>query len=250
MNRLACFQPELKEIHDKVHNEINFKTASFEDLVHLPLNELENNILPAIVLTFNELVDRKEDGQKTIHLACIFQYIFLAHKVHGLVKDYQQPQHERQYPVLVGDFLFGQAFNKICQEGLFSYTKKFTEVIETMSEGVLLRWSLKSSPTLNDLKVIVAREKGALTSQTAGMTAELLELPPPFQKKVEEIGFCIGMAWGFWDESANLSLVQEYLERIKELTLELKQYYNVEKVLELNSFLNEAFLTGVKLTSK
>jgi hypothetical protein len=75
--------------------------------------------------------------------AAVFQFVFLSHHIHGKVKDEDMAESARQYPVLVGDFMFGRTFLKLC-ERIFFLMRDICKLIETINEGTLMRWRMKN----------------------------------------------------------------------------------------------------------
>lgn len=240
MSGITGFKPELEAIHAQMNKEIHFKAARFDELVSLPMNNLDRNFCPALVLAVGKTVG-KVDG-KSRSLAAIFQYIFMADRIHRLIKDEDMPEHARQYPVLVGDFLFGQTFLKLCEEDLYPYTKYFIDLIETMNEGVLKRWRLKNKKiSINDYRLILGKERASLTALAGRLAADLAGIEGSFLKKFEEYGYYLGMAWGFWDESLAFTLINEYLNKTKNLIMELKDFFQVEPLQVLYEYLLSCF---------
>ncbi len=221
MAAAQSFQHDLETLHTQMKSEIHFKTARFEELVKLSLNHLELNLCPAVVFAVTRALAK--DVPNMIPLASLFQYIFLSDKVHRLVTDGDIPEDQRQYPILVGDYLFGQAFKKLCEKDLFPHLKEFTKLIEDMNQGVIQRWSLKDKPMLlDDYKLILGKEKASILKLAAKMTAEINDTRENVRNKLERFGYNLGMAWAFNGEGLNSSIKNEYLDKadsdIKSLT--------------------------------
>lgn len=218
-----------------MNSEISFKKFRMEDLVDLQMNNLDHQLCPAIVLAVNSMTGKTE--KKIINLASIFQYVFLAHYIHKLVSDEDLPEHARQYPVLVGDFMFGQTFLKICDIELFPYAGEFVKIIESVNEGVIMRWRLKNKNlSLKDYRTIIGKERAVLTALAGRLGAEVGGVQQQYHKKLEELGYCFGMAWAAWEESLYSSLVQEYLSKAKSIIAELRDHLNVKPLQELIEF--------------
>lgn len=206
------FQNDLETLHAQMKSEIRFKTARFEELVELSLNHLELNLCPAVVFAVTRALAK--EGLKMLPLASLFQYIFLSDKVHRLVTDGDISEDERQYPILVGDYLFGQAFQKLCQKDLFPHLKEFTKLIEEMNEGVIQRWSLKNKQiSLDDYILILSKEKASILELAAKMTAEVNGAREIVTNRLESFGYNIGMAWAFSREGFGSHIVTEYMDK-------------------------------------
>lgn len=250
MDLVCSFESELRTVENQMSKEICFKSSTMEDLIDLSMNNLDRHLCPGIVLAVSSMTG--QTGGRIISLASVFQYVFLAHYIHRLVTDEDMEERARQYPVLVGDFMFGQTFRKICDDDLFSYTGEFVRVIENINEGILLRWRLKNkSISLKDYRTILGKEKASLTALAAKLGGELAGLPEPCLRKIEDFGYSIGMAWAAWEEPIYTSLVQEYLAKAKGTILELREHLPVKPLQELYEFFHQeispnAVLAGIK----
>jgi geranylgeranyl pyrophosphate synthase len=251
MEALAfSYQSELRAVEKQMSEEMLFKSSSLEDLIDLSMNNLDRYLCPAVVLVASRITGQIDS--KIISMASVFQYVFLAHHIHKLVTDENMTERDRQYPVLVGDFMFGQTFLKICKADLFSYASEFVKIIEIINEGVLMRWRLKNKEMpLKDYKIIVGKERASLTALAGKLGGELAGLQEPYLKKIEHFGYSIGMTWAAWEEMIHTSLVREYLAEAKGAISELEEYFPVKPLEELYDFLfheinSNAFLANNK----
>ncbi|KGK91735.1 geranylgeranyl pyrophosphate synthase [Desulfosporosinus sp. HMP52] len=215
------FQGKLNNVQAHLRQEINFKPAGFEELVHLEMNELDHNVSPAIVLAVSGSCT--EDNDKSEALAGIIQFIFMANKVHKLMKDDEDlPEERRQFPVLVGDLLYGKFFLELCREKLLIYLDPLAQVMGTMSQGGISRWLSRDKDLSGDeLLKIIALESASLTGTAARLSAELAGVSLPLQKKLESFGWELGLAWGAWKEGLETSVIQSILRRANDILEEI-----------------------------
>ena len=208
-----CFMEKLNNVHEHLRQEINFKRASFEELVHLDMDELDRTVNPALVLAVSHAF--KDHGRKSVALAGIVQYVFMANKVHKLMKDDHDISEElRQFPVLVGDLLYGKFFLELCREKLLIFLEPLAQVMGTMSEGGISRWLTRDKQNgLNESLKIIEMESAALTALAARLSAELAGVSIPLQRQIEAFGWQLGLAWGAWKERLEAIEVQAILER-------------------------------------
>lgn len=229
------FQSDLWKIEEQMGKEIRFKSSNLEDLIDLSINNLDKRLCPAIILAICNITGKT--GNRQISLAAIFQYVFLAHYIHGLVTDGDMEERARQYPVLVGDFMFGQTLLKICQADFSQYAGEFVKVIETINEGILMRWRLKNKNiSLKDYRIIIGKERASLTALAGKLGGELAGLKEPYIKKLEDFGYSIGMAWAAWEEPLYPSLVTEYLAKARGTIAELREHILIKPLQELYDF--------------
>ena len=216
-----CFLEKLNNVQRRLSQEINFKPASFEELVQLDMDELDQTVNPAIVLAVSQAF--KEHGQKSEALAAIIQFIFMANKVHKLMKDDSNITEElRQFPVLVGDLLYGKFFLELCREKLLSFLEPLAKVMATMSEGGISRW-LSRDKKLGMAKSleIIEMESASLTALAARLSAELAGVSVPLQHQIEAFGWELGLAWGAWKERLENIEVQLILQRANAILNEI-----------------------------
>ncbi len=235
------FLEKLTNVQKRLHQEINFKPAGFEELVKLDMDELDQTVNPAIVLAVCQAF--KEPGQKSEALAGIIQYVFMANKVHKLMKDDLDIVEElRQFPVLVGDLLYGKFFLELCREKLLLFLGPVAQVMGTMSEGGISRWLSRDKKLgkAESLKII-EMESASLTALAARLSAELAGASVPLQHQVEAFGWELGLAWGAWKERLGNIEVQSILQRANTILNEISS----ESHLQLHP-LREVYLFMAK----
>lgn len=222
MNPLEfSFLEKLNAVHTHLRQEINFKSAAFKELVHLPMDELDTTVNPAIVLAVSRACG--DYGRKSEALAGIIQFIFMANQVHGLMKDNSDLAEElRQFPVLVGDLLYGKFFLDLCREKLLPFLDPLAQVMGTMSKGGITRWLAQGKKLNTDEWLgIIEMECASLTELGARLSAELAGVPLSMQQQIESFGRELGLAWGAWKEHLESTVVQSILRRANEILNEI-----------------------------
>lgn len=211
------FRGKLNQVQAHLREEINFKPAGFDELVPLKMNELDQTINPAIVLAVSGSCS--DDNSKSEVLAGIIQFMFMANKVHKLLKDDDDLAEElRQFPVLVGDLLFGKFFLELCREKLLLFLEPLAQVMGTMSQGGISRWLSREKELSGDeLLQIIELESASLTGVAARLSAELAGVSLPLQDKLESFGWELGLAWGAWKERMEITVVQSILQRANDI---------------------------------
>ena len=216
-----CFQEKLNNVQMHLRQKINFRPASFEELVRLDMDEFDRTVNPAIVLAVGQTL--KEHGQKSEALAEIIQYLFMANKVHKLMKDDSDISEElRQFPVLVGDLLYGKFFLELCRVELLSFLDPLAQVMGTMSKGGISRWLSRDKKLGNTESLeIIEMESASLTAIAARLSAELAGASVPLQQKIEAFGWELGLAWGAWRERLENIEIQLILQRANAILNEI-----------------------------
>lgn len=229
-----CFLDKLNSVQMRLHQELN-ELSRFEELLQPNLDELDRTVNPAIVLAVSRALQKQEPKAEV--LAEIIQLLFLANKIHKLMKDDDDLAEElRQYPVLVGDLLYGKFFLKLCREELLVFLDPLARVMGTMSEGGISHWLFRGRTikTAEKLKV-VEKESAALTALAARLSAELAGVSGPLQYKIEAFGWELGLAWGAWKERLDRMEIQGILKRasdiLQEISLEARlQVYPLREI--------------------
>jgi geranylgeranyl pyrophosphate synthase len=236
-----CFLEKLNNVQMRLRQEINMRPGSFEELVQLNMDELDRTVNPAIVLAVSRAF--KEHGRKSEALAGIIQFIFMANKIHKLMKEDSDIAEElRQFPVLVGDLLYGKFFLELCSEKLLPFLDPLAQVMGTMSEGGISRWLSRDKKLgLAESLKIIGRESASLTALAARLSAELAGVSVPLQHKIEAFGWELGLAWGAWKERLENIEVQSILQRANVILNEISS----ESQLQLHP-LREVYLFMAK----
>ncbi|MBE3587253.1 MAG: polyprenyl synthetase family protein [Thermoanaerobacteraceae bacterium] len=135
-----------------------------------------------------------------IALAAVIQFIYLASRVHQNVREAGgpatgDPRDGYQFPVLVGDYLYGRFFTSLCDYGIVRYLESLSRVICEINEGGILR--LQNNQNNPDLvNKIVYKETAALMGTGCGLAAHLAGAPEQEQQELTRYGVNLGMALG------------------------------------------------------
>ncbi|NLO97065.1 MAG: hypothetical protein GX091_03165 [Peptococcaceae bacterium] len=235
---LDSIQFELSTVEEQIKKEFGFKALGIIDITQLKMNNLDQYLLPAISLAVAKTAGSINDI--VISLSIVLQYVYMAQYIHGMVKDTEMTDAQRQYPILVGDYVFGQSFVKVCEEDLFPYAKHFVVAIKKVNEGIVRRWRLKNQKmSVKDYKSIIEKERASLTALAARLGAEKSNIKPSHIDKFETLGYNIGMAWAASLEPKFNYLVQEYFSKIRTNINDLREHYTVKSLQELYDFIRQ-----------
>lgn len=222
------FSGRMNAVQAHLREEINFNPFSFEELVKLEMSELDETVNPAIVLAVSSSC--ADHNHKSEALAGIIQFIYMANKVHRLMKDDSDLREElRQYPVLVGDLLYGKFFLELCREKLLLFLEPLAQVMGSMSQGGISRWlSHGKKISSSELLKIIELESASLTAAAARLSAELAGVAVPLRNKLESFGWELGLAWGAWKENMDYTAIRSILRRIDDILEELSTEAQLE----------------------
>lgn len=231
----VSFMKELEEIKATMDREIRFKAAEFGELVELTSDELDANACPLLVLAVNRSFGG--NGRPAVALATVVQYIFMADQVHRLMKDNADLEEDkRQFPVLVGDFLYGRFFLSLCKSKLLYLLAPLAQVIAVMNEGAISRWLTIEERNETKQLEILEMERANLTGVAARLSAELAGCSEKIQNWCEAIGRELGLAWAAWCEHMEKRVIEQSLSRAKALLEEFPEA-EVKPLYELYNYM-------------
>ena len=215
-----CFRENLNNVQMRLRQKLN-EPSALEGLLQWDLDELDRTANPALVLAVSRAFPKQ--APKAEALAEAVQLLFLANKVHKLMKDDGDLAEElRQYPVLVGDLFYGKFFLTLCREELLCFLDPLAQVMGTMSEGGISRWLFREQTVKPaDRLRVIEKESAALMALAARLSAELTGASAALQSKIETFGWELGLAWGVWKEGLDRVEIQGFLKRANAALQEL-----------------------------
>ena len=233
------FDKELDEVRRYLQAEIRFKTGSFDQLVDYHPDNLDRDACPAIVLAVSRACGGR--GKAAVGLASIIQYIFMADQIHRLMLDDPDlAEAKRQFPVLVGDFLYGKFFLGLCREKILRFLRPLAEVIATMSQGGISRWLSQGREVGGDEWLrILEQERAALTGLAARLSAELAGAAEHIQDSAEKLGKELGLAWAACRQGLGKPIVETCLAKARQAVREFPQSFEVRPLDELIDYMSE-----------
>lgn len=220
-------EKELEEVEATLRQAFKIKAGPLEKFAHLELTPVERQFHPGLVLTIGELFNRT--GEKFKALARAVQYIFIASQVHFGISDVDRdlettdPRDGTQYPVLVGDYLFGRFFTTLCNEDILFFLPALAQVIADMNLGGILRKKKGSFTDWEEEEVIniIGLERASLTAGSCRLSALLAEAPADKVEEAGRFGWNLGMAYGILERQGPVDIARRYLDAAGEW---LKQF--------------------------
>ena len=140
---------EISWVHTLIKEELASKKkylGVFADLIIYPVNM---NIRPALVILSSRIFGNV--SEKTLLLASVFQYIYLATTIQQCVYSYDISDSSQgvvagpgsKLPVLAGDYLYGRALTLLSKEGLQNYIQPIARIVRNIHEGCIIKHMLK-----------------------------------------------------------------------------------------------------------
>lgn len=223
---LEAIGPELDSVDLLINQELKLKSGHASEFAHLDFNPLERHLRPALVILTARLFNRPV-CDKVISLAGIIQFIYTASVVHLGISDQDKadkgfltPQDGSQFPVLVGDYLFGKFFTTLCEAQMLPFLSPLAEIICQMNEGSILRKKVEQNNLLAKdwLMKIVEKETAELIAGSCRLGAELSKASPAEIAKADSFGRYLGLALGLIERGVSFDKASDYLKKaLKEL---------------------------------
>lgn len=220
INIFKGIDKELLQVHNKITKEMVIKAGHIGNYSHLEFSHINQVIRPALVILSSRLFGGNQE--KTISLASIMQFIYMAFQIHKGVgekdSDYSRetgsdPRDGSQFPVLVGDYLYGKFFTFLCDASLTTLLSPLAEIICHINESGLLKKKVcghtLSSPLMRE---VVQKETAELFAGCCRLGARLAGARPEEQEALGRFGLNLGMAFGLLEQEAAFEYSSSYLK--------------------------------------
>jgi geranylgeranyl pyrophosphate synthase len=213
---------ELLAADNLVDRQLYIKSIHIGKFAHLDFSYDERMIRPALVILSSRIFGLT--GSKAVTLAGVFQFIHMASRVHGSIpekdSDYTRedldPRDGSQFPVLVGDYLYGKFFMFLYQAGMISYLSPLADIICQIHEGGILKDKLTGNDILTDAcREVVRKETAELFAGCCAMGARYAGASGNDQEIMRRFGLNIGMASGLVELGADAKYAAGYLENAR-----------------------------------
>lgn len=216
---LKPIENELNIVNNAVEKEMFIRTDHIGTYAHLEFSYYERVIRPALVILSSSVYGCA--GEKTLSLACVFQFIHMASVVHknipekdtDYIREDSDPRDGSQFPVLVGDYLYGKFFSYLNDIGMINYLGPIAEIICEIHEGGILRNKIKGkNPASEAYCEVVRKETAELFAGCAAMGARVAGASEYDQEYMRILGKNIGMAFGLKERGAAAKYTAAYLD--------------------------------------
>lgn len=208
---------DLEKVSKLIYKNFFIRTGNINDYVKQDFNYLYINLRPALVLICHRLFNPV--NHQAIALAAVLQFIFMASQVHVKLSENNPGQEEPedirtgyQFPVLVGDYLYGKFFTTLCDAGIVHYLKNMAELICTINKnGILILKNPDlaiSNPTL--YMEAIRGESAELLACGAYLGADLAGADSASKDKLYHFGLNLGMALGLLSRGAPARQISHY----------------------------------------
>lgn len=187
MDILKPIRGDLAQVERRITEELQLKEGHLSYLLALSFPDpMEKFFYPALILLLGRM--GQAERSRSHLLACIFQLIYLACRVHSKV------QHlSTGLTVLGGDFLYTKFFYLMGRHGLLPYLDRVATMIGRIQEAEVKRQL--NQPGDEDVRAILAVEACWCGADLGPATAGKQEYAARF-------GWHLGKIWAFADHEA------------------------------------------------
>ncbi|HPU35719.1 MAG TPA: polyprenyl synthetase family protein [Bacillota bacterium] len=218
-NIITPIEDEIVSVHNLIQKHLTIRTGYLGKYAHLEFSSINKNIRPALVILSSRIFGLARE--KSIVLASIIQFIYMASCVHrGITEndtDYHRgnidPRDGSQFPVLVGDYLYGKFFYFLSEAGILSLLDPLADIICQIHEGGILRKKLTRQVASKALYEVVRKETSELFGGCCSLSALLTGAPPEYRQAMRNYGINLGMAYGLLEHGISREHVTNYLAK-------------------------------------
>jgi octaprenyl-diphosphate synthase len=221
---LKPIEEELQSVRELAEKHLLIKGIHIGSFAHLEFPESEKVIRPALVILASRLYGCA--GDKTVVLACVFHFIHMASRVHQSIpekdSDYTKkdsdPRDGSQFPVLVGDYLYGKYFSFLYKAGMINFLGSLADIICQIHEGGIMERKITSkNPASESYCEVVRKETAELFAGSCAMGARLAGASKKDQEIMRRFGLNFGMASGILERGAAVKYADIYLKEAQEV---------------------------------
>jgi len=230
---------DLDQVQKLIHKNLFIRTGHIKDYVKQDVSYLYNNLRPALVLICHRLFSPA--NRQTIALAAVLQFIFMASQVHiklsedSLGEEPEDSRADYQFPVLVGDFLYGRFFTTLCNAGIVHYLRNMAELICTINKNEVLDLNNPDLASTDPLayQAVIRGECAELLACGAYMGADLAGADKAAKDKLYKLGLNIGMSMGLQTRNAPIQQINHYAGEAELILTQLPSGKDKESLQEL-----------------
>ncbi len=247
MNIFNEITNDLQQVQSLLRKNFTFKAGHLNQFVPMDFNYLDMNLRPAVIIATSRLFGAP--GTKTTALAAVIQFIFMAARIHSGVKEGSSNKNKTsenrsgfQYPVLVGDYLYGKFFTTLCEFGLVKYLRNLAELICTINKNGIQTINNNTGMELGERPhyLDVIRDETAVFFATgAFLCADLAGAKEEHKEILHRFGLDFGMAYGLLERGLPVIQVKEYLKAAEVSLLSLPPENDIRLLKNLLDFLGK-----------
>lgn len=210
---------ELRSVNSIVEKHLIIGPAHIGSYAHLELSYIDRAIRPALVILSSRIYGYY--GKKAESLACVIQFIHMASIVHksipekdtDFIREDSDPRDGSQFPVLVGDYLYGKYFSFLHNAGMIKFLGPLAHIICQIHEGGIIKSEVTvKNPASEAYCEVIRKETAELFAGCCAMGAKLAGASGHCQDSMKRLGLNIGMALGLMEGGGAAKYAAAYLK--------------------------------------
>lgn len=208
-----CVYEPLRRVGVMVAQGLAMRSGAWAAVPRLEFPSWEMCLRPGLVLLCSHLYGGVHE--RSIALAAVLQFIYLAGRVHAAVEEDDSLSRDRrrercQLPVLLGDYLYARFFMTLCEGGLVQCLSPLAGLICSISEAGLLKRRANTGGALE--YEICRKETAELMAVACRLGGELAGAPAADRGSLHRFGLNFGLAYGL-NGRVGAHRVREFLAR-------------------------------------
>ncbi|MGI6491899.1 MAG: hypothetical protein GX949_01765 [Peptococcaceae bacterium] len=236
---------EITWVHNLIEGELALKKRYLGVFDDLSLSPVNMNIRPALVILSSRI--NGYVSEKTLLLAGVFQYIYIASTIQQCVSRHDMSTSGQRaaaapaskLPVLAGDYLYGQSLTLLSKEGLQNYIQPIAKILRSIHEGCMIKNMLKQDLSSHmTLTEAIQKESAELFSGCCSLGAGVAGASLAEQEIFKCYGHNFGMAYGLLEEDMKPEYVEPYLQVAKESVARMPDKPERLLLLELLNYIS------------
>ncbi|KAB2954610.1 hypothetical protein F9B85_02745 [Heliorestis acidaminivorans] len=194
--------PELSEVNLRLKDRIPHPLNNSIPMASKKGSYNAQRMLPAILVLLTSKMYGQVD-RKAHYLACTVQFVQAGTDIHRMVPEEnwsRQLGEKDTIPssVLMGDLLYAQAVDYLCEGHLFAYLEALSQALCYIHEGAVIRKEFADNAFVSDEQVEKAKELefATLPALSCRITAEISGASPQEIRSLEQVGRVAGLLAG------------------------------------------------------
>ncbi|WP_347491102.1 polyprenyl synthetase family protein [Desulfoscipio sp. XC116] len=245
---------DLDKVQKLIHKNFFIKTSNIKDYVRQDFNYLYINLRPALVLICHRLFCPA--NRQAVALAAVIQFIYMASQVHIKLTEDDSGQEKTvdirtgyQFPVLVGDYLYGKFFTTLCDAGIVHYLKNMAELICTINKNGIMILRNPDLATTDPLAYneVIRGEYAELLACAACLGADLAGADSTAKDKLYHLGLNLGMAFGLLSRGASTQQISDYTTKAHLTLKQLPYSKDKESLRDLLGLISDENTTAKRM---
>jgi hypothetical protein len=180
-------------------------------------------ILPPVVMSIYQFAGHSR--QLSIAMSSIFRNCYLAHRIHGLIKDDEEGQQysqNLQFNILIGDYISGLVLKALVETKTDHLLNDFAEMIADVNEGMVIKHKLDAS-----FSKIIETTRAPFYATAFLTAAKLAGYSAEWYQFYYQMGYHFGMCIELGQDPIFHQQAQSHVHQCEQLFLKINKRSNI-----------------------